>query len=259
MTSTPGAPLLVRWPTAAAAIAALALAAHLPALSNGFVWDDRLQVLANHWLTSWKYVPEIFRHGVWDFEGEGLTNYYRPLMHLAYLLVFQAFGPAAWAYHLLNLLVDATVAVLVMRVAQQLVDPKQLPRVGWPALAAGMLFATHPVHSEPVAWVAALPDLAATALGMGALLVHLGQLQRRTATRAAIGATFALYACGLFFKEPLFVLPVVAVAAELLLGRGQPPVLRGSTPWRSRGSRPWPRPFSPWRWRGAAAPRSPSG
>lgn len=209
-----------RW--AVLGVGALAVALGLPALRNGFVWDDLSQVLANRWLTSWTHVPTILRSGVWDFEGTGLTNYYRPLMHLTYLALYQAFGPAPWAFHAVNVLANAVAAILVMLLAQAILREEDA-RISWPAIAAGVLFAANPIHTEPVAWVAALPDVAGTALGLAALLLLVLELRRGAEGRpGALLATGVLYFSGLLFKETLLVLPAAVLAAELLLGPGQP-------------------------------------
>lgn len=104
----------------ALAVAAASALLYLPSLQNGFVWDDRAQVLANRWLTGWRHLGEIFGSGVWDFESVGLTNYYRPLMHVGYLAVYSVFGPAAWAFHLLQVLLNGACAALVVLLAAAL-------------------------------------------------------------------------------------------------------------------------------------------
>ena len=76
----------------ALAILALLLLAFVPylnALGGGFVYDDRQQVLENPYVHSFQYVGNIFGSTVWTFQGaQGLSNYYRPLMTLAYLLCY---------------------------------------------------------------------------------------------------------------------------------------------------------------------------
>jgi tetratricopeptide (TPR) repeat protein len=211
---------------------------HLPALSCGFVWDDRAQVLSNAWLRSWSSLPTIFGSGVWDFEAAGITNYYRPLMHVAYLALYQAFGPAAWAFHAANVVADAAAAVLVMRVAERLAAGGEGARVPWPALAAGLVFAAHPVHVEAVAWVACLSDVAGTALALAALLLHLGELRGGTARAARLAGAGALLLAALLLKETFVAVPLAALAAELWLARGEPLARRAArlAPYAAAGA-----------------------
>lgn len=199
----------------ALAVAAASALLYLPSLQNGFVWDDRAQVLANRWLTGWRHLGEIFGSGVWDFESVGLTNYYRPLMHVGYLAVYSVFGPAAWAFHLLQVLLNGACAALVVLLAAALLGdrtPADAPlpaRVAGP-LAAGVVFAFHPVHSEAVLWVAALSELGATACALGAALLYLRALRGGDDLRPYVAAA-ALFLAGALFKE------TAAVAAPFLL------------------------------------------
>ncbi|MFT3916400.1 MAG: tetratricopeptide repeat protein [Anaeromyxobacteraceae bacterium] len=213
--AAPGAPLSGRhgW-LEPAALFALSLALYLPSLGHGFVWDDQAQVVANRWLSGWGHLPEIFGGGVWDFDQAGTSNYYRPLMHVAYLAVGQAFGRVAWAYHLLNVLVNAAVPLAVLALGRAL---REGDRTAAPdaALAAGVLFAVHPVHSEAVLWIAALPELLATAFALLALLAYVRAL--RPGGRAAPWLGAAAYLAGGLSKEVVLPLPLVLLAAEALL------------------------------------------
>src|SRR3989338_1071870 len=60
----------------------VSIGVYLNTLPNEFVYDDEYQVLENHWIRDVKYIPEIFLSDVRGFRGEGVSNYYRPLMHI---------------------------------------------------------------------------------------------------------------------------------------------------------------------------------
>ncbi len=143
-----------------AVLALLIAAAALPYLNtllNGFVYDDKRQILANPYLRSWRYLPKVFATNVWSFTGaQGVSNYYRPVMTLGYLFCYQLFGPIAYPFHLVNLLLNVGVTLLVFWVARRLF------RQDAPALIAAVLFALHPIHTEAVAWIAAVTDLEVT-------------------------------------------------------------------------------------------------
>src|SRR6516162_5126961 len=77
---------------------------YVNALANSFVYDDRLQILGNPYIHSFRYLGRIFGSTVWTFEGaQGVTNYYRPLMTLAYLVGYKVFGRLPFGFHLMNL------------------------------------------------------------------------------------------------------------------------------------------------------------
>ena len=99
----------------------VSVACYANTLLNGFVYDDELQILANPYVKSWHYLPQIFTTTVWSFIGAaGDSNYYRPLMTFTYLLLWKAFGDLPFGYHLFNILLNALVVVAVYSAGQQL-------------------------------------------------------------------------------------------------------------------------------------------
>ena len=141
-------------------LALLILIAALPYLNtlwNSFVQDDNRQILANPYLRNFSHLREIFATNVWSYVGaQGMTNYYRPLMTLGYLLCYQLFGPMAYGFHLANVVLNAAVVCLVFLVTERLFRNRTL------ALVSAVIFALHPVHSESVDWIAAVTDLQLT-------------------------------------------------------------------------------------------------
>src|SRR5579862_1885590 len=74
---------------------ALLLAGVLPYLNTlafTYVYDDNYQVLNNPYLRSWHYLKQILVTPVWSFKyAKVATNYYRPLMSLQYLILYQIY------------------------------------------------------------------------------------------------------------------------------------------------------------------------
>ena len=135
----------------------LATGCYVNTLWGAFVYDDELQILQNPYIKSWKYLPEIFRTTVWSFIGTaGESNYYRPLMTLTYLGLWKVFGNLPIGFHLFNVVLNAFVVTSVYYAGRELLKDR------WAAMIAAALFAVHPIHTETVAWIAAVPDLEAT-------------------------------------------------------------------------------------------------
>src|SRR5580704_1382497 len=134
----------------------LFLLAFLPyanTLMNSFVYDDSFQVVENPYVHSFHYLRQIFTTNVWSFQGaQGITNYYRPLMTLGYMLSYQIAGAVPFSFHLANLLLHAVVVWLVFCFLRRLSGERV-------ALVAAGLFALHPIHTESVAWIAGVTDL----------------------------------------------------------------------------------------------------
>jgi len=199
--------------TRALLIAALVACASLPYLNilyNGFVYDDDNQVLKNPYVRSFHYLKQIFTTNVWSFRGVGsITNYYRPMMTLGYLACYKLFGMRAYGFHLVSLLLHVLVVCLVFVLTERLTGERV-----W-AFVAGAFFALHPIHTESVAWIAAVTDLELTffyllTFGLFVTVARPGG-GRSEARLAAMGGTFLL---ALLSKEQAMTLPALATLYE---------------------------------------------
>ena len=120
---TPAKQLLSSRYTAIAILFIISIGVYLNALPNEFVYDDKYQVLENHWIRDAKYIPEIFLTNVWAFVGEeNLSNYYRPLMHIIYMINYHIFGFKPWGFHLTNILLHGGVSVLLFLLLSVLIN-----------------------------------------------------------------------------------------------------------------------------------------
>src|SRR6266436_2198820 len=175
-------------------------------LINGFVYDDDQQILQNPYVKSWHYLPQIFGTTVWSFVGQaGTTNYYRPIMTLSFLVLWQAFGPLPFGFHLFSILVNALVVFLVFETAFRLFHDRRIAWIG------ALFFAVHPVHTEAVDWIAALPDLEATffVLLSLTLLAKPGKMEWKRSL--GVQASFLL---ALLCKEPALMFALLAIVFQ---------------------------------------------
>lgn len=131
---------------------------YLNTLSNGFVYDDVTQVLHNPYISTFHHLKDILTTDVWSYRGgaAGISHYYRPLMTLGYLLCFQTFGPSPFVFHLMNVVLYAAIVVLLFLVTARMFQNRTV------ALLAAAVFALHPIHTEPVAWIGAVNELELT-------------------------------------------------------------------------------------------------
>ncbi len=211
LASFPPAPKDRVLPAVLLAVAVAAALTYAPSLRNGFVYDDEAQILANRWVTGWRYLPDMFGGAAWDFHTPGSTNYYRPLMHVTYLALYQVFGRTPWPFHLVNVLLNVAAAALVALLAGEVAGGDTRARFAFAPLVAGLAFAVHPVHVEPVAWIAGLPDLAAAVCALFAAVAYArcasGRVRRRPLVLAA--AALAFFVGGLFKETALLLVPVL--------------------------------------------------
>jgi tetratricopeptide (TPR) repeat protein len=178
------------------------------ALGNGLHVDDQYQIVTNPWIRSLRNLPTVFSSGVWDFDGR-VSSYYRPMMYVLYSLVHAVAGTAPWAYHLLNILLNAGTTTLAFLVARELLASHQPGRPWWlaPAFLAGLLFAVHPIHAEPVAWAAGVVDVSYSFFYLLAFYFLVRGRGRHRYTAMAL----ASYAGALLSKEPAITLPGLAL------------------------------------------------
>jgi hypothetical protein len=133
-------------------VALVAAAVHLQTLGFPFVFDDRWLVEHNGFLREGWSVVTSFAHHFWHGTPSE-PGYYRPVVvsSLAINGGILGWGPAG--FHLVNLLLHAANAVLVLWL---------LRRLGIGAAAsilAALFFAVHPVGAWPVASIVARVDL----------------------------------------------------------------------------------------------------
>jgi tetratricopeptide (TPR) repeat protein len=191
-------------------LALCALAPYANTLLNGFVYDDNTQVMNNPYIQNFHHLREIFTTTVWSYIGtQGVTNYYRPMMTVGYLACYRIFGPLAYGFHLANVLLHAAVVCALFFVAWSLLRRRDA------AFASALLFALHPIHSESVAWIAAVTDLELTffyLLTFYFFLAISGSTSLRpNQARLGLAGSFVL---ALLSKEQALTLPVLATAYE---------------------------------------------
>ncbi len=155
-------------------IAIVSAVIYLGTLFNGFVLDDTYQVLDNPWVMDFSYLPDILTSTVWAFkESFEATDYYRPVMYLAYLVEYHIFGFDAWGWHLVNIILHSINAILVFLIAAAFMNRSvfaggdgakkalELNPLFFPLVSA-LIFAVHPVNSEVVSWIAGGTELTYT-------------------------------------------------------------------------------------------------
>jgi len=136
---------------AAAALAAITVLVYLPAMRNGFVWDDREMAIDNPLVKSAGGLGEIWL-------GKNLPEYH-PLTYSVFWLEWRLWGanPAGW--HVINILLHAADVALLWLVLRKLRVPGS-----W---LAALLFGAHPVCAASAAWPLEPTQMAPDSLTMG--------------------------------------------------------------------------------------------
>lgn len=215
----------------AAAVAALAIAVSVSSLRVPFVWDDVTVIVRNDHLRDVGNLKDLFSRTRY-FARYGEMSY-RPVVTFSYFVdeVFWGreprWGLRAPLHHVHNVILHALCAVLVFWVARVVASGR------WVPLAAGALFAVHPIQTEAVNAVCFREDLQCAALTLAALLaMRRAARSRRFVLWAVLSALCAL-AAGLA-KETALVLPLMGILFDASCpDRRAVPTLRRLEAWAS--------------------------
>ncbi len=192
-------------------IDAIVLAAYLPAMDAGFVFDDRVYLLQDTRMGSAEGLGRIWT----EVGGPEYRHQYYPMTSTALWAQHRLFGPEPFGYHLVNVLLHAANAILLWRLLRRLSVPG--------AWVAGLIFAVHPVHVQSVAWISELKNVLSTFF----FLLSAGLFVRWLFDEPgkAVAPVF-LYAAGLL----LFIAALLSKTATCLL-----PVALALLVWWKRG------------------------
>jgi len=141
-----------------AAMVAATFLVYWPSLRGGFLWDDDGHVTGPA-LRSLDGVRRIWTE-------PGATQQYYPVLHTAFWIEHRLWGDASAGYRLVNLLLHAASAVLIVRIL------RRLDVAG--AWLAAAVFVLHPVCVESVAWISEQKNTLSLFFYLAALLFYLG-------------------------------------------------------------------------------------
>src|SRR4051794_19009045 len=169
-----------------AAMFVAALIAYWPALRGAFIGDDFI------------YLPtsEITRDpaGWWRaWVATGTQDYY-PLTYTLWWLMWRAWGPVTWPYHLVNVALHTASAWLIWRTLRAMAVRG--------AVAAAWLWLLHPLNVAGVAWMAELKDTLSMLFFVGAIRCYVEALAgpAPAARRGWYCGSIALFAAALLSK-----------------------------------------------------------
>jgi protein O-mannosyl-transferase len=103
------------------------------------VLDDRISIIENPAIKSFRNIPAIFREGYFHDQ-----SYYRPLVNLSFMGEYQTFGLNSFFYNLDNLILHILNALLVFLLVSRLTNNSTI------GFWTGLLFVIHPVQWEAV-------------------------------------------------------------------------------------------------------------
>jgi hypothetical protein len=153
------------------------------------IWDDAAHLTYPE-LRSWSGLVRI-----WTVPGT--TQQYYPLTSTVFWVEAKFWGDSTLGYHLVNILLHATAALLLLTILRTL----QVPGAG----LAAAIFALHPVQVESVAWISELKNTFSGVFFFGSALAYLRF--DRTRNKAVYVGALVLFVLGLLAKTVIATLP----------------------------------------------------
>jgi tetratricopeptide (TPR) repeat protein len=200
------------------AVCLISVAAFLPALSQGFIYDDRSNIVENE-----NYRGLDPARLKWMFTTFHM-GHYQPLSWLTLGIDYVIWGMNPLGYHLTNLLLHGANTLLVYLLARRLISlawkfpkpgdrlPELLP-IG--AAVTALIFGIHPMRVESVLWITERRDVLSSFLTLATLHAYLnaqtGSPDRRTKWFiAAVG----IYVLSLMSRALGVTLPVILLLMD---------------------------------------------
>jgi hypothetical protein len=187
---------------AAALLIAGTFACFLGAVHNEYIsLDDRMYVLENPAVMgglTWSGIVQIF--------STVTFSYWQPLAYFSHMVDVQLFGVNASAHHMVSVAWHCANAALLF------VALFRLTGAMYRSLFAAAFFALHPMHVEPVAWIASRKDLLSAFFFICGLLAYAWYCKHGTARRyLCVCLAFAL---GLMAKPNILAFPLVLMLLD---------------------------------------------
>ena len=183
-------------------------------LGNGFVYDDGKQVLENPYVRNAHLWRRIFTGSVWSFqEAPSAGNFYRPLHIFSHWLVWRIAGPNPTVFHLYQLIFYVVTVLLVYRLGRELFTNNLA------AYSGALLWALHPLHVEPVCWIAGVPDVGCGLFFVLAFLLFLRGENAADSRWVWHALAAGALSVALLFKEAAISFPMLLCIYWFVLGK----------------------------------------
>ncbi len=178
---------------------------YFPATNAGFVWDDSL-IGELRAISIWE--------GIWQFwfdpitaytpEGRYREGHYWPLLYTTFWIEHKLWGFSPKGYHIVNILIHFANTTLLYYSLRRLSVPGT-----WFAAA---IFAVHPLHAEPVAWIMARKDSLSTLFCLASLALWLRY--RDSQNLIDYAGSLLLFVAAMLCKPVVVVFPATMIIIQ---------------------------------------------
>ena len=183
-------------------LAIIVLAVFWPVVGHDFIlYDDGSYVFEN---------PHVLKG--WSFEGlkwaftTTVQLHWHPLTWLSLMTDIQLFGLDPGAFHFVNLVIHILNTLLLFYVLTQMTGAV------YRSAFVAALFGLHPLHVEPVAWIADRKDLLSALFWMTTLWLYLRYVRKPKPRNAVL--VFVSFLCSLMAKSMSVTLPFILLMLD---------------------------------------------
>jgi tetratricopeptide (TPR) repeat protein len=179
-----------------AALLAVTFCAYQPAWNGKPIFDDVMYLTNTVELRSFSGLAHLWTE-------PQTTRQYHPLLDTVFWVEDKLWGDSMLGYHLVNILIHAVAALLLLKILRQLRIPG--------AWLACTIFALHPIQAESVAWLSELKNTLSGIFLFASVLVYLRFDQDRSARSYTL--VLLLFSLGLMVKAIVAILPAAVLIA----------------------------------------------
>lgn len=173
-------------------------------LKGPFLWDDYPIVVANQYIKDWHFIGNILTQDLFRGSGE-ISNWYRPLVGVSHAIDYSIWGLNSLGYHLINLLLHISSAILLYLLTLRLV------RLKFFAFLASFGFLIHPLNSEAVSYISGRTDLLMVFFILVGILLFVKSLELNDNKNGRLLriSSYSSFVFALLSKETAIVFPVL--------------------------------------------------
>ncbi|MEO0092283.1 MAG: tetratricopeptide repeat protein [candidate division WOR-3 bacterium] len=166
-------------------------------LKNGFVYDDKFEIVDNQWIRNFK---NLFSE----------CHRYRLTETFTLFADYKIWGIRPCGFHLTNMFFHILTSVMIYALTYLILKEK------WGAFLTGLLFATHPIHTEAVAIISHRQEILVMLFIMLGLIFYIRQQMFRN--YVSILASVICFGFALCAKEVAFVFPLLLLLYDFYFG-----------------------------------------
>ncbi|MEW6008069.1 MAG: tetratricopeptide repeat protein [Candidatus Omnitrophota bacterium] len=183
-----------------ASIIILSFFIYATSLNGKFLWDDEFLVQDNVYIKHFSMIPGIFTKTIGVGAGRE-SPCYRPLQMLTYMFDYSLWGLNAVGYHLTNIILHTIAALMLFWLVYLLYNRQLL------SFLVSILFVSHPIHVEAVAYISGRAESLAT---IGIILCLICYIKQISLNKKMIFTLMILSFCAaILSKESSLIVPIL--------------------------------------------------